>query len=138
MHITLGMANLLSYFSYFATMIALLMVAGWIYVKFTPLDEMALIRDGNVGASVMLAGAAIGFSLVLYSSATHGQGLIDTIIWSFVALISQLVAFEILRLVLYLAHDDWKTKILSGDVAHGVFFGAFSLSIGILNAACVT
>lgn len=136
MHVTL--TTLLSYLSYLGTDIGLLLVAGFVYVKLTPLDEMALIRDGNVGAAIMLGGAAIGFSLVLYSCNTHNQSLIDSVIWSVIALITQWVAFEILRGVFYLAHDDWQTKIKDGDVAHGVFFGAFSLSIGILNAAAVT
>jgi putative membrane protein len=140
MHVTmtLGVTNMLSYLSYFGTGIFLLLAAGFIYVKFTPLDEMSMIRNGNGAAATMLAGAAIGFSLVLYSSMTHGQSLADFAIWSVIALISQIIAFEILRFILYLCHDNWMEKINAGEMAHGIFFGAFSLSIGILNAASVT
>lgn len=138
MHITLTAANILSYLSYFGVDIALLLVAGWIYVQVTPLNELVLIESGNAAGAVMLAGPMLGFAFVLYSCNTHSAGLADSALWSVAALLCQIVAFEILRVIMYLVHDDWKTKISNGDMAHGIFFGSFSLAIGILNAACVT
>lgn len=138
MQITVGLVNLVSYLSYFVTMLILLLVAGYAYVRFTPLDELALIREGNVAAAIMLGGAMIGFGLVFYSSATHSANLLDTVLWSVISLVVQIVAFELVRGIMYALHDDWQTKIKEGDIAHGVFFGCFSLTIGIINAACVT
>src|SRR3954467_10861773 len=102
MTMTLGMSNVLSYLSYFGTDLGLLLVAGLVYVKFTPIDEIAEIRKGNTAAAIALAGAMIGYSLVVYSATTHAYGVLDTAIWSIVSLVVQIVAFEVLRLILML------------------------------------
>jgi putative membrane protein len=138
-------ANLLSYLSYFGTAIGCLLVAGFIYVKFTPIDEIAELRKGNTAAAIALGGATVGYAIVVYSVMTHiygastiPQGLLQVIIWSAISLVTQVIAFEIMRVVMAVIHDDWKTRIEQGDVAHGVFAGAFSLAFGILNAGAVT
>lgn len=135
MNVTMGLANLLSYAKYFGVDLVLFMAAGVAYVKFTPADEIALVRKGNIAAATALTGTMIGFALVLYSATTHSYGIIDTAIWAAVALIVQMIAFVIIT---HVVHDDWTGKIEDGCVAHGILLGGFSLAVGILNAACLT
>jgi putative membrane protein len=135
MNLTMGLTNLISYAKYFGTDLALLIVAGFIYVKFTPANEVAEIRKGNAAAAVALAGAMLGFAMVLYSATTHSYGVVDTALWAMMALVVQIVAMEIIT---HVFHDDWKGEIESGDLGHGIILGAFSLAVGILNAACLT
>ena len=137
--------NLMSYISYLGTSIICLLVAGFIYVRFTPIDEIAELRKSNTAAAIALGGATIGYAVVIYSVMTHlygitsiPQGLGQVILWSAISLVTQIIAFEIMRVILAVIHDDWKARIEKGDIAHGIFAGAFSLALGILNAGAVT
>ena len=48
--------------------LALLAIFAAIYVRVTPYNEIALIREGNMAASISLSGALIGFVLPLASA----------------------------------------------------------------------
>lgn len=54
----LGVPNFLLYMVVGAALLALFML---VYVKVTAHDELALIREGNLTASVALSGTMIGF-----------------------------------------------------------------------------
>jgi putative membrane protein len=127
--------NVLNYLFYFVATTAMLLIAGFVYVRFTPSNEVALIREGNVAAGVALSGAMLGYACIVYSAITHGSTLLETAMWSAIALAVQIVACELLRIVI---RDDWKAQIEKGDLAHGVALGAFSLAVGMINAACLT
>ena len=128
-------ASIVNYLLYFGSTIAMLLIAGFVYIRFTPSDEIALIRRGNVAAAVALGGAMLGYACVVYSATTHGSTLLETALWSAISLAVQIIAIELLRIVI---RDDWKTQIENGDLAHGIALGAFSLAIGLINAGCLT
>lgn len=127
--------NVANYLIYFVSTTVMLLIAGFVYVRFTPSNEVALIRQGNVAAGVALSGAMLGYACVVYSATAHGGTLLETALWSVIALAVQIVACEVLRIVI---RDDWKTQIEKGDLAHGIALGAFSLAVGLINAACLT
>ncbi len=129
------LAAIVNYLLYFASTMILLVVAGFIYVRFTPGNEIALIRKGNAAAAVALGGAMIGYAAVVYSAASHAESLIEVAMWCGISLLVQIIAVELLC---YLLHDKWKEAIARGDLAHGIMLGAFSLAVGFLNAGCVT
>ncbi len=132
------MLNFLNYLVFFAVDVALLLGAGFVYTKSMPSNELTLIaypgRNGNTAAAIALGGAMLGFAIVLYV-ATQRADILSTIMWSVIALLTQIGAFWALRA---LVHDDWDRKMKDGDLAHGVMLGAFSLTIGIINAGCIT
>jgi len=129
------LASIENYLLYFGSTLALLIVAGFIYVRFTPGDEIALIRKGNAAAAVALGGAMIGYAAVVYSATAHGSTLLEMAMWSAVSLAVQIIACE---LICFLIHDKWKEQIEQGDMAHGIALGAFSLAVGLINAGCLT
>ena len=55
------------------------------------------------------------------------------LLWAGIALVVQLLAYVLVRLLIPSLAKD----ISEGQVAQGVFLGALSLAIGILNAACM-
>jgi putative membrane protein len=128
------LTNLTSYLIYFVSTLILLLVALTLYVKVLPYDEVALIRRGNVAAAVALGGAMIGYGAVVWSAAAHGSSLVETAIWSGVALVSQIIAFEIVHLVF----RDFKAGMEKGELSYGIALGAFSVAVGIINAGCLT
>ncbi len=126
-----GLDDFLVYFAASAALVAAFLA---IYVRVTPSRELALIRDGNTAAAASLSGALLGFVLPLASAVAHSVNLADMAIWGVIGLVVQLAAYGAVRLVL----PALAQGIASGNVAHGLFLGAFSLAVGILNAAAMT
>jgi putative membrane protein len=132
--LTQSLAGLPSFLLYFATAIGLLLLFLAAYILITPYREIALIREGNLAAAASLSGAILGFVLPLASAIAHSVGLLDMAVWGLIALLIQLLAYGVSRLLL----PDLARAIPAGQVATGVFLGALSLAVGILNAACMT
>lgn len=105
-----------------------------LYMAITPHHEAKLIKEGNVAASISLAGAVIGFTLPLASVIIHSVSLLDMVIWSAVALVVQVVVFVAASLLL----RGLSRRIESGNVAAGTTVAAASLAIGIVNAASMS
>lgn len=129
-----SLAGLPSFLLYFATSIGLLLLFLLAYIFITPYREITLIREGNAAAAASLSGALLGFVLPLASAIAHSVSLPDMAIWGLIALVIQLLVYLAARLLL----PDLARDIPAGKVATGVFIGALSLAIGILNAACMT
>jgi len=135
------MGNVLDSFSgfddflaYLAVSIALLACFAAIYVRVTPHRELALIRDGNLAAAFSLSGALLGFIVPLSSAIRYSVGLADMAIWGAIALVVQVAAFVVVKLLIPTLTED----IAAGRQAQGFFLGALSLGVGMLNAACMT
>jgi putative membrane protein len=123
-----------AFISHFFAAVLLLAVFITIYVRITPYREITLIREGNVAAAASLSGAFIGYSLALASAISNSLGLIDMLIWGAIALVVQLLAFTVCRFVL----PELISDIPQNKLASGVFLGGMSISLGLLNAACLT
>jgi putative membrane protein len=129
-----SLALLPSFVAYFAVALTLLGLFVVVYLRITPYRELALIRAGNAAAATSLVGAMLGFVVALASAIAHSVSFVDMVVWAVVALVVQLVAFGIVRLLL----PAVSRHVHDGQVAAGVFLGGTALAIGILNAACMT
>ena len=119
---------------YLAVSLAFLGLFVAIYIRITPYRELTLIRDGNMAASFSLSGALLGFIIPLSAAVRYSVSLVDMAIWAALALVVQLCAFVAVKLMIpTLAHD-----VVTGKSAQGFFLGAFSLGVGLLNAACMS
>lgn len=130
-----SLAGLPSFLFYFATAMGLLALFLVVYVLITPYREFTLIREGNVAAAASLSGAMLGFVLPLASAIAHSVSLLDMVIWGVIALLIQILVYLVARFLLF---PDLSRDIPAGRVATGVFLGALSIAIGILNAACMS
>jgi putative membrane protein len=119
---------------YFASAVILLAIFITIYTLLTPQHEWTLIRNGNAAASLSLGGALLGFVLPLGSVIVNSLSLVDMLVWGGVALIVQLLVFSVLRLLL----PQLPARITNNEMAAGGMSAAFSVGIGVLNAACMT
>jgi putative membrane protein len=129
-----SLAGLPSFLFYFATAIGLLLLFLLAYIFITPYREIALIRAGNAAAAASLSGAMLGFVLPLASAIAHSVSLPDMAVWGLIAMIIQLLVYLAARLLM----PDLVRDIPAGKIATGVFLGALSVAIGILNAACMS
>jgi putative membrane protein len=130
----LSLGGLDNFLAYFGLGIALVVVFLAIYVRVTPHREFALIRQGNLAASLSLSGALLGFCIPLASAITHSVAWWDMLLWGAIALVVQLLAYGAVRLTLPNLSQD----IAEGKNAQGLFLGTLSLVVGVLNAACMT
>lgn len=119
---------------YFLVSIVLMVVFVALYTAVTPHRELPLIRAGNTAAAISLGGAVIGYSLPLAYAVAQSGNLADMLIWSAVALIAQLVAYGITRLLLPTLPAD----VDAGKIAPAIFLAALSIAMGVLNAAAMT
>lgn len=129
-----SLAGLPAFAAYFAVALLLLGAFLAVYLWMTPFPEIKLIREGNAAASASLGGAMLGFVLPLASAIENSASLIDMLIWALIALLVQLLAYFLVhRMLPHLPQD-----VADGKVASGVFLAAVAVSLGLLNAACMT
>jgi putative membrane protein len=87
-----------------------------------------------VAAAIALSSALVGFVIPLASVIAHSAGIIDLAVWGTVALAVQLGGFIITRLVL----PGLPQTIQAGNTANATLLAGISLSLGVLDAACMT
>ena len=119
---------------YFGIAIVATVLFVAIYVMVTPHREFTLIRQGNVAASISLGGALLGYIIPLAKAISQSESIGDMLLWSGVALVAQLVAYFVSRLLVPALSND----VHEGKVASGIFVAAMSIGIGLLNAAAMT
>lgn len=119
---------------YFLASLMLVALFLFVYIHITPYREIRLIREGNQAAAYSLSGALLGFIVPLATAIAYSVAFADMLLWGGIALIVQLGAFFVVRLVL----PNLAVDIPAGKLAPGIFVGAFSLGIGLLNAASMS
>lgn len=131
-----SIAGLGNFALYFAISIALLFIFKIVYTFVTPHDEWKLVKeDKNTAAAIGFGGAMIGFSIALASAATNSLSLVDFMIWGIVAIIAQSLAFALLRFTFM---PKIAERINQNEISAGSMLAAMSISVGLLNAACMT
>jgi putative membrane protein len=118
---------------YFLVGSALTAIFVVLYANLTPQRDITLIRGGNSAAAIAVVGALLGFEVPLASVISHSAALVDLVVWGIVALVVQLGGFMLARLVL----PDLPKAIEDGNIAAAIFLAGISLSLGILDAACM-
>lgn len=124
----------LGFVLYLIGAVAIFSLFALVYTRLTPHAEFALIREGNTAASIALSGALIGFAIPVASVISHSISLLDFLAWALIASMVQLLVFGGVSFVL----KGLSRRIESGEIAAAVFVAAISISIGLLNAACMT
>jgi len=104
------------------------------YTWFTPYDEVMLIRQGNHAAALSLGGAMIGFSLTIGSSLLHTSNYQEFFAWAAGAMVVQAISYAVVTRCLKMAQD----QIEANNSAFGALLGTISISIGGINAACIS
>jgi len=127
-------SGLVPFLMYFGTALVLLMIFMTIYMWMTPNDEVALIKEDNAAASVVLSAAFVGFSIPLASAAANSVNLVDFIVWGIIAGIAQLLVFLVFRRFYPLVAE----RITKGEIAVSIKLAGLSITVGLLNAACMT
>ncbi len=129
-----SIAGFPAFLLYFVLALILLALFVAIYVRVTPYREIALIREGNIAASISLSGALIGLVLPLASAIAHSVSPLDMVAWGVIALVVQLIVYAVTsRLV-----PRFREAIEAGRAAPATLLAVLSVSAGILNAASMS
>ena len=123
-----------AFLAYFAVAMALLALFLLVYLNATPYHEVALIREGNIAAAVSLSGALLGFAMPVANVIAHSDTLLDLASWGAIAGVVQILAYLVARLALPQLHQD----IPAGKTAPAIFLATLSLTVGLINAACMS
>ena len=121
---------------YFSLSIIFLVIFKFAYTFVTPHDEWKLIKEEkSTSAAIGFGGAILGFALALASAATNSVSIVDFATWGLIALVAQCVAFAIVRFGFM---PKIVQRIEDNEISAGVMLGVINVSIGILNAACMS
>lgn len=131
-----SISGLSNFALYFAASIALLFVFKVVYAFVTPHDEWKLVKvHKNQAAAIGFGGAMIGFSIALAGALANSAFLVDFLVWGVVAIIAQSLAFGLLRFTFMPKIAD---RIDKNELSVGTILAAVSISVGLLNAACMS
>jgi putative membrane protein len=125
---------ILNYLIHLLLAAVLLAVFFVVYTRTTPANEVLLIRQGNQAAALSLGGALIGFSITVGSALMHTANYQEFFAWAFGAMLVQVLAYAVTTRVLNMAKD----QIEANNSAFGGLLGAISISIGVINGACIS
>jgi len=105
-----------------------------IYTRITRHNEIDLIKNNSVAASVAFSGSLIGFGFPLASTIINSVTVVEMVLWGIIALIVQVLTYLLIRLPMPRISE----RIEADEVAAGIWLGSCSLVAGILNAASMT
>ena len=123
-----------SYLIHLLTGFALVGVFVFIYLRITPFAEIELIRKGCIAPALSFGGTLIGFSITVASGILHLPDYSSFLVWVAAAMVVQLIAF----LVMQRALPEMKQSLEANNIAMGALIGSISLSIGLINGACLS
>jgi putative membrane protein len=129
-----SIAGFPAFLLYFLLALVLLALFVAIYTRVTPYREIALIREGNIAASISLSGALIGLVLPLASAIAHSVSPLDMVAWGVIALVVQLIVYAVTGALV----PRFREAIEAGHAAPATLLAALSVSVGILNAASMS
>ncbi|WDG41928.1 DUF350 domain-containing protein [Pseudomonas synxantha] len=132
--ISLNKAAVFGFVLYILGAAVLFALFQFIYTRITPHEEFELIRAGNTSAAVALGGAIVGFAIPASNVIAYSVSLVDFVVWAVIAAVVQLLAFLLTSLVL----KGTSERIKKGELAAGIYVAAVAISVGMLNAACMT
>ncbi|USD39280.1 DUF350 domain-containing protein [Ferrimonas sp. SCSIO 43195] len=134
--LTHSLAGIGPFFTYLVIGLALIAVFKVIYSAITPYDEWGLVKESqNQAAAIGIGGALVGFTLALAAAASNSVSVTDYLLWAGVALLAQLLAFTAVRFVIL---PGLVEKIEQNNVAAAIVLAAINISVGLLNAACMS
>jgi putative membrane protein len=123
----------LVYLTYMLAGFALLAIFVLIYTRFTPYDEVELLKKGNRAVAYFLSGSVLGFSFTIASAVFSHSSFMLFLAWAGGALAIQVVVYVLLNRVF----ADLAKQIQANNAAVGLISGAVALSAGVINAACI-
>ena len=120
--------------SHFVISVTIFLLGVWGYTLVTPMNELDLIKSGNIAASLSFFGACIGIAIPLAVCLASSINAADIIIWGSIAVLLQLICFKVVDLFL----KDLSNRIIDGEISVSIVLIGVKISVAILNAAALS
>ena len=122
------------YLQYMLVGSVMMVMFGVVYLRITPAEELRLIKNGNLACALSFGGALVGFCLALAASISQSVNFPDFILWGMGAAVIQILVYFAATKIIPQVNEE----LVNNNVAVGALFGAISVAIGLLNAACLS
>ena len=122
------------YLQYMLVGSVMMVMFGVVYLRITPAEELRLIKNGNLACALSFGGALVGFCLALAASISQSVNFPDFILWGMGEAVIQILVYFAATKIIPQANEE----LVNNNVAVGALFGAISVAIGLLNAACLS
>ena len=128
----INLDKIMHYVMYF--LLSLMLFTGFFktYIKFTPYDEIALIKKGNVAVAWVLGGTLLGYAVNLAFAMFYSYGILQFAVFGIFSALMQLITSYALQVAFDSLQEEIRTN---NNVAVGIMFGAIALCVGVLNGA---
>lgn len=127
--------GLFAFAAYFAGGVGFCALFCILYTRVTGHDEFGLmVGEQNASAAIAFGGSLLGFSVALAGAIHHTGSVPEFVMWGFVALISQIVAYALARL----SYAGLSRAIEDNAIAAAIWVAAVSIAAGVLSAACMS
>jgi putative membrane protein len=130
------LTSILDFAIYFSISMAFLVVFKIVYTFVTPHDEWKLIKEEqNTAAAIGFGGAIVGFAIAVAGAASNAVSVVDFATWGGIALVAQIMAFVLVRFGFMPRIVE---RIEKNEISAGIMLAATNISVGLLNAACMS
>ncbi|HZO45213.1 MAG TPA: DUF350 domain-containing protein [Xanthobacteraceae bacterium] len=129
-----SLAGLPAFLLYFCVSLVAIVIYLLVYTWITHHDEYDLISRNVPGAAIALGLSLLGFALPVASAVAHAADIVDCVIWSFVALIVQILVYYVACIPV----SGLSGRIAKGEMAAAIWLGLASVTAGVLSAASMT
>ena len=120
---------------YFVGAVAFCALFCIVYTRITPHREFDLIVHQHNASAALAFGMALGGYAIALAGAIHNTTtIVDFVVWSFVALLTQVAAYFLATL----AHPGMSHAIEQNALAAAIWGGSVSIAAGLLSAACMS
>tara|TARA_B110001450_G_scaffold32058_2_gene27902 strand:- start:985 stop:1407 length:423 start_codon:yes stop_codon:yes gene_type:complete len=105
-----------------------------LYVKSTPINELDLIRNGNLAAGISFSGALISLALPLSASLASSMTIPTILIWGSTAIIIQLFCDRLAGLLI----GNIYQRISNNELSAVFALVGIKISVAMLNSAVIS
>lgn len=124
------MNSIVNFVGYMAAACSLLAIFMVIYSKITPYNEFKEISNNNVAAAIAFGGAILGFTLPMVAAIFYTHSFVEMLKWAGITGLVQLLVFGSVR--------RYAIKIEAGQTAPATLLAFLAVSVGLLNAVCIS
>ena len=110
---------------------AMLVVGVLLYIRLTPYDDMALIKEGNTASAISLFSIILGLAIPLSFCLTQTSTAVELLTWGTFTVLLQLFAFKVCDWIL----SDLPERIERGEVSAAIILLGVKLATALINSA---
>lgn len=128
--IDINSIQMIMYLLYFLSSFFVFILFAKIYIKFTPYNEIELIKTGNLSVAIAFSGALLGYAINLGFTMFYSHNLVQYLLFAIFSAIIQLACYKIVDILF----KGMSSEIQSyGNVPVATLYATISVCIGIIN-----